>query len=483
MISVLAVASEVYPLVKTGGLADVVGALPSALAAHGVTVRTLVPGYPAVLSALPDGATAARFPDLFGGTARIVTGAVAGLDMLVLDAPHLFDRPGNPYVGPDGRDWSDNAFRFAALGRAAAEIGLGRTALPVPRIVHLHDWQAGLAAAYLAYAPEPRPGVVTTIHNIAFQGWFPAPLAERLGLPPHAMTLEGVEYYGGVGFLKAALNFADRITTVSPTYATEILEPDGGLGLDGLLRARASVVSGVLNGIDVGVWDPGADPALPAAFSADALEGRAACKRALAQGFGLDVGDGPLFGVVSRLSSQKGLDLLADAIPTLIEVGGSLALIGSGEPWLEDRFRALAAENPGRIGVFIGYDERRAHLMQAGADAILVPSRFEPCGLTQLCALRYGALPVVARVGGLADTVIDANPMALAAGCATGVQFAPGGLGPLEAALRRTAGLFADRAAWTRAQANGMGCDVSWTASAGAYAALYANLLDDRRGG
>jgi starch synthase len=474
---VLAVASECYPLIKTGGLADVVGALPRALAAHDVAVTTLLPGYPQVMTAIGAGETVARFDELFGGPATVVAAEAHGLDLLILDAPHLYDRPGNPYVGPDGKDWPDNAFRFAALGKVAAEIARGAAGLPTPQIVHMHDWQAGLAAAYLAFGPEPRPKTVATIHNIAFQGWFPASLATQLELPDAAMTIDGVEYYGGVGYLKSALYFADRITTVSPTYACEILEPDGGIGLDGLLSGRAGTVSGILNGIDVEVWNPATDPRLPARYQAGDLAGRSACKRALRERFGLDPDvDRLTFGVVSRLSSQKGLDLLAEVMPTLLGLDADLALIGAGELWLESRFRALALEKPGRVGCVIGYDEDLAHLLQAGADAILVPSRFEPCGLTQLCALRYGAVPVVARVGGLADTVIDANPMALAAGCATGVQFSPVAAPALEAALRRTAALYADKTSWAALQRNGMATDVSWEASAGVYATLYRQL-------
>jgi starch synthase len=475
---VLAVASEAYPLIKTGGLADVVGALPGALRPHGVEVTTLLPGYPAVLGALGAGETVARFDDLFGGPAALIAAEIEGADFLVIDAPHLYARVGGPYTGPDGGDWPDNAFRFAALGRVAAEVARGAAGLPLPQIVHLHDWQAGLAAAYLAYGPPPRPKIVATIHNIAFQGWFPPALRPQLGLPDHAMSVEGVEYFGGVGYLKAAIWCADRITTVSPTYASEILEPEGGLGLDGLLSGRAEIVSGVLNGVDVSVWNPETDPRLPARYSAGDLSGRAVNKAELARRFGLDPAGGRLtFGVVSRLSSQKGLDLLAEAVPALLALGADLALIGAGEAWLEDRFRALMAENPGRVGVFVGYDEDLAHLMQASADAILVPSRFEPCGLTQLCALRYGAVPVVARVGGLADTVIDANPAALGPGVATGVQFSPVCQSALEAALRRTAALWADRAAWSRLQANGMAADVSWDASAKEYARLYRELV------
>lgn len=478
-VAYLAVTSELYPLVKTGGLADVAGALPGALAAEGVEGATLLPGYPAVLRALEGARPAARFADLFGGSAQILAGRAGGVSLLALDAPHLYDRQGGPYSDQDGVDWPDNAFRFAALGKAAAEIATGGGDWPKPDVLHLHDWQAGLAAAYLAYGGKPRPKIVATIHNIAFQGWAPMALLERLGLPPEAAAVDGVEYFSGVGFLKSSLFFADRVTTVSPTYASEILEPDGGLGLEGLLLARAATVSGVLNGIDTAVWDPAVDPRLPATFSASDMGGRAQCRKALAQRFGLDLrSGGPLFGVVSRLSAQKGLDLLADAVPALLDAGGALALIGAGDAELEERYRDLAAAHPGRVGVFVGYDEDLAHLMQAGADAILVPSRFEPCGLTQLCALRYGAIPVVARVGGLADTVIDANPAALARGVATGVQFSPVRQSSLEAAIRRTARLWADRKTWRRLQINGMATDVSWAASAKAYAELYRELAE-----
>lgn len=474
---VLAVASEFYPLIKTGGLADVAGALPGALRPHGVEVTTLLPGYPKVLSALQGGETVARFDALFGGPASLIASELDGSDLVVLDAPHLYDRGGGPYGGPDGRDWTDNAQRFAALGFVANEVAHGAAGLPSPAVVHLHDWQAGLAAAYIAHDPRSRPKIVATIHNIAFQGWFPASFLPELRLPPQALSVDGVEYYGGIGFLKSALYHADRVTTVSPTYACEILEPDGGVGLDGLLSGRAATVSGILNGIDSDVWNPETDPRIPSRYSASDLSGRAENRRALAERFGLETSPDRLtFGVVSRLSVQKGLDLLAEAVPLILELGANLALIGAGDGWLEDRYRSLAAAHPGRVGAFIGYDEDLAHLMQAGADAILVPSRFEPCGLTQLCALRYGAVPVVARVGGLADTVIDGNPAGLSAGVATGVQFSPVCQSALDAALRRTAALWADRQAWARLQANGMASDVSWNASAKRYAELFREL-------
>ena len=480
-IEALSVASEAYPLVKTGGLADVVGALPPALKAERVAVRTLIPGYPQVLKRIRRAEAVHAFPALGGGPARLLAARAQGLDLLVLDAPHLFDRGGGPYAGPDGGDWPDNSIRFAALARAAASVGQGVLAGWRPEVVHAHDWQAGLTAAYLQYDRAPRPATVMTVHNLAFQGQFDRRLLPRLGLPPASFTSDGVEYYGDIGFLKAGLRLSDRITTVSPTYAAEICTPEGGMGMDGLLRGRGDLLRGVLNGIDVKVWDPAADPLIEAPFSADDLEPRARNKAALQARLGLDADPAaPLFAVVSRLSWQKGLDLLLEALPVLLAEGGQMALLGSGDPALEAGFAAAAEAHPGRIACVFGYDESLAHRIQAGADAIVVPSRFEPCGLTQLCALRYGAAPVVARVGGLADTVVDANPMALAAGVATGFQFAPVNAPMLESALRRAAALHRDPEAWRRLQRNGMAADVSWRSSAKAYADLYRELVAAR---
>jgi starch synthase len=474
---VLSVASEFYPLVKTGGLADVAGALPGAMRPHGVEVVTLLPAYPAAKRALPDAKSVWTNDDLFGGPASVLAGRTAGLDLMLLDAPHLFDRPGNPYLGPDGRDWPDNAFRFAALGWIAARIGLGDVASFVPDIVHGHDWQSGLAFAYLAFADRPRPATVITIHNLAFQGLFPTHLREALRLPPQAFAAEGAEYYGQIGFLKAGLHFADHLTTVSPTYAREIQTPAGGCGLDGLLHARASVLSGILNGIDTGVWNPATDPSIAARFDVHSLAARRPNKRALQARFGLEQDENRLlFGLVSRLSMQKGIDLLADAMPALIAAGAQLAVLGSGDADLERRLVSAATVHPGRIGCIIGYDEDLAHRVQAGSDALLVPSRFEPCGLTQFCALRYGAVPVVARVGGLADSIIGLDPANATDGRATGLQFAPVTQSAIEEALRRTAALWADQPRWQRVQRNGMTTDVSWTAAATRYAGLYADL-------
>ena len=480
MTRVLAVASEVYPLVKTGGLADVVGALPAALAPHGIDMRVMVPGYPAVMKALTGRDEWRTYEHFYGGEAKLVAGAAGGLKLIVLDAPHLFDRPGNPYLGPDGADWPDNWQRFAALSRAAADIGEAKVAAFIPDIVHCHDWQAGLVVAFLRFASNPKAPTVITIHNIAFQGNFPATIFPSLGLPATAFAVDGVEYYGGVSYLKAGLQLADAITTVSPTYAQEICTADNGMGLDGLLRSRRGVLTGILNGIDTAVWNPATDENLAAPYDASRLGRRGENRRAIEREFELDEGDGPIFAVVSRLTLQKGMDLLGQSTDMLVAGGARLALLGSGDAGLESMFRAAATRHRGNVGVVTGYDERLAHLLQGGADAILVPSRFEPCGLTQFYGLRYGCVPVVARVGGLSDSIIDANDAGLAAGAATGIQFLPVEQGGLENALSRAIALFRDRPLWTRMQKRGMKSDVSWERSAGRYAALYHSVMDRR---
>jgi len=480
-VHVLAVASEVYPLIKTGGLADVVAALPPALEREGIATRTLIPGYPAVLDALRKPEAVHTFAHLQGGPARLLASHTAGLDLLALDAPHLFARPGNPYLGPDGRQWPDNALRFAALAECAASIARGGVAGFAPDVVHAHDWQAGLVPALIHYGGTPRPRTVMTVHNLSFQGQFPRELLATLGLPPHAYAIDGVEYHGTIGYLKAGLALADRITTVSPTYAAEIRTTEGGMGLDGLLRQRADVLTGILNGIDDTIWNPATDAHLVARFDAKHLTRRAANKTALQARFGLDAEPATfVFGVISRLTLQKGMDLLLDALPALTDNGAQFALLGSGDKSLEDDFLAAASRQPGRVAAVIGYDESIAHLVQAGADALLVPSRFEPCGLTQLCALRYGAIPIVARVGGLADTIIDANEMARAAGTGTGIQFAPVTRGNLELAIGRAMALRRDRALWRRMQSRAMATDVGWTRPAKRYAALFRELAARR---
>jgi starch synthase len=479
---VLAVASEIYPIIKTGGLADVAGALPIGLRPYDIETRTLVPGYPDVIKALPAAEVLLDWPHFHGGPIRLLGGSHANLDLLVLDAPHLFARPGNPYVMPDGKDWPDNGVRFAALSRIAAEIGQGAIPSFVPDIVHAHDWQAGLAPAYLHYDGGPRPATVMTVHNLAYQGKFPHEMLDAFGLPPQSFTIHGLEYYGTISFLKAGLQFADRITTVSPTYAIEIQGDEAGMGLGGLLRERSRVLSGILNGIDVSVWNPETDPTIAARFSANELEYRAANKAALQRRLGLDPSpDALLLGVISRLSWQKGLDLLLEDVPTILNEGMQLALLGNGDPDLQDRYHAVSRANIGRIAVVIGYDEALAHLIQAGADALVVPSRFEPCGLTQLCALRYGAVPIVSRVGGLADTVIDVEEADTAGGATTGFKFSPVTAENLAGALRRASNSFHDKHAWRGLQHNGMSTDVSWRNRASRYAALYHEVVGASR--
>jgi starch synthase len=481
LIRALSVVSEVYPLIKTGGLADVAGALPAALAPLDVELRTLVPGYPAVMDALTDAEPVLQ-RDLFGGPARVLAGTAAGLAVFAIDAPHLYARPGNPYNAPYGGEWPDNPLRFAGLARIGADIGLGRVAGFLPDVVHAHDWQAGLAPAFLHYeGAGRRPATVMTIHNLAFQGQIPASLLGTLGLPASSYAIDGVEYYGAIGMLKAGVRLADRVTTVSPGYAAEIRTPSGGMGMGGLLAARGDALTGIINGIDTEIWNPASDTMIAAPFDARRLAGRLANKAALAARLGLDCPpERLLFGVVSRLSEQKGIDLVLAALPALLAADACLAVLGTGDAALRDGLALAAATHPGRVGVVAGFDEPLAHLMQAGCDALLVPSRFEPCGLTQLCALRYGALPVVSRVGGLADTVIDANLAAQAAGVATGVQFEPVTAEGLAGAIGRAARLWGERKVWQQIQANGMRADVGWSAPARAYAALYRDAIAER---
>ena len=467
---VLSVASECVPLVKTGGLADVVGALPAALAHLGWEMRVLIPAYRSILPRMVEWPVVFEEAGLFGGPGRVRAGTVAGVPVLALEAGHLFDRAGGPYSGPEG-DWPDNPERFAALSWVAARIareGLGDGWRP--DLVHAHDWQAGFAPLYLEGAGVPS---ILTVHNIAFQGWAGADRLAALRLSPADFHPGGLEYFGGLSSLKAGLLWADRITTVSPTYAAELMRPAFGMGLEGVIAARADRLSGILNGVDTAIWAPeAADPP----YDAGRIKPKATHRAALCVEFGLEV-PGPLAIVVSRLTDQKGIDLLAEVIPGFVAGGGGLAVLGSGDPALEAAVQGLAQRFPGRVAVRIGYDEALSQRMFAGGDAVLVPSRFEPCGLTQMYGLRYGTLPVVAATGGLADTVIDANPAARDAGVATGITFHPTDALAFGQALRRLLALHADRTLWARVQKNAMRQPVGWETSAAAYAALYAGLI------
>jgi starch synthase len=470
---VLSVASECVPLVKTGGLADVVGALPGALAGQGWQMRVLLPAYRALRARMVGWEEVWSGTGLWGGPGRVMLGKVDGIEVMLLDAPHLYDREGGPYGGPAG-DWGDNPQRFAALSWVAAEIARDGAAGWKPDVLHAHDWQAGFAPAYLAYHGAGGCKSVLTVHNIAFQGWAPAALLGDLRLPGSAFHPAALEYYGGLSSLKAGLVTADRITTVSPRYAEELMRPEFGMGLQGVVVARGADVSGILNGVDLAVWSPETEGAHP--YSARDMAGKAQARLALCDEFGLEV-PGPLAIVVSRLTDQKGIDLLPAVVPDFIRAGGGLIVLGSGDPGLEGAMRALATQFPGRVAVRIGYDEGLSHRLFQGADAVLVPSRFEPCGLTQMYGLRYGTLPVVAATGGLADTVIGATPASLAAGVATGFVFHPTDALAFGQSLRALVALHADRKAWARAQKAAMAQPLGWETSAAAYAALYAGLV------
>ena len=358
-----------------------------------------------------------------------------------------------------------------------AQVALEGVADWRPDVVNAHDWQAGLVPAYLHQSGAETPPTVMTIHNIAIQGLFDATVLAELGLAPALFTSDGVEYFGSVGFLKGGLALADKLTTVSPTYANELVSPELGMGLEGLLQARQSDLTGILNGIDLDVWNPQTDPDLIQTYSVQSTRAKVKNRAEVEARFGLTPDpDAPLFCVISRLTSQKGLDLLLDCLPGLVGRGGRLALLGSGDKALERAYVASASRYAGSVGVIIGYEEKLSHLMQGGSDAILIPSRFEPCGLTQLYGLRYGTIPVVARTGGLADTVIDANAAALAANCATGIQFVPVNAVTLDQAIERTFALYHQPKVWGAMVRRAMRHPVGWDQSARAYLTLFENL-------
>lgn len=476
---VLFATSEIAPWQKTGGLGDISSALPAALASAGVEVRILVPAYPALRLAFPDARVIAEIPPpggrLPGG--RLLQAATAeGVPLLLLDCPACFDRPGGPYQTPQGQDWPDNALRFGLLSRVAAL--LASNASPIswrPDILHCNDWQSALAPAYLHYLHGGGAATVMTIHNLAFQGLFPASMLADLGLPPAAFAVDGVEFYGHLSFLKAGLQFADRITTVSPTYAREIQQTELGFGLDGLLRHRSALLTGILNGVDAS-WNPATDPLLAKNYDAQHLAAKAANRRALRAELGLiEDAAAPLLAAVSRLTHQKGVDLLLAVADRLLAgpADAQLVVLGHGERDFEAGLRALAARHPGRVAAVIGFDERLAHRIEAAADIFLMPSRFEPCGLNQLFSLRYGTPPVVRATGGLADTVADCTPESLRAGRATGFVFGPPDAEALLAASNRAIDAWHDRRLWRRLQRNGMAADFSWAKAAADYLDVY----------
>jgi starch synthase len=458
----------------------VIAALPAAIAAAAADVRLCLPGLPALLDAAR-GTEIARLVTPFAtervriGLARLPGGQPPAY---IVDHPAFYDRPGGPYVGPEGGEFPDNHRRFALLGWAAAALAEGADPAWRPRILHGHDWHTGLAPAYLRARASTVPSVFT-IHNLGYQGLFPADRFGDLALLPEFFAVDGIEFYGDLSLMKAGLFYADRLTTVSPTYAAEIQTPRYGGNLDGLLRARAGVLRGILNGVDAEVWNPASDASLPQGYGVeDSAAGKAAAKAALQRRLGLaEDSAAPLFATVTRLTWQKGMDLLLAALPGLVGLGAQFALLGNGDRDLEDGFAAAEAAQPGRVAAALRYDESLARLIYAGADVIALPSRFEPCGLAQLYALRYGALPLVRRTGGLADTVVDAAAAALADGTATGFGFDDETPEALLAAAERAVAVYRDPAAWRAMVRQAMTRDFGWGATAREYLALYRELI------
>jgi starch synthase len=474
---ILFAASELYPLAKTGGLADACAALPAALAGLGADIRVMLPGYVSALDTAED----KRCLLQLGEGASLLLGRTpdSGLPVYLLDWPELFRRDGGPYQDNDRRDWPDNLRRFAAFCQVAARLALGGDGQGwQPDIVHAHDWHAGLLPALLALHDGPRPRTVFTIHNLAFQGNFPLDTAHALGLPDPLLGADGAEFYGQFSCLKAGIRYADRLTTVSPTYAREIMTPEYGAGMDGLLRARAGDLVGILNGIDNVLWNPGADANLPAPYDADDLAGKQTAKAAVQQELGLDPdAAGPLVVGVNRLTHQKMADVVLAALPDLLEQGAQVVLHGEGDPELEAAFRAAGAGHGTRLAVRIGYEEKLAHRLHAAADLALTPSRFEPCGLTTMYAMRYGALPVTRPVGGLADTVVDADDTERTGAAGTGFTFDAPTPVALAGCLRRAEARYREPAAWQRLQRNAMRRNFGWGLSARRYLALYGGLV------
>jgi starch synthase len=478
---VLQVSAELFPLLKTGGLADIAGALPAALNAVGCDTRVLLPGFVPVLADLDDSHVLAYLTAPWGQGVAVRAGRLRALNVqaYVIDVPELYHRPGTPYEDIRRQPFADNHRRFALLGWVAAQLAAGLDGSWRPRVVHSHDWHAALTSAYLAWMQPHRPYVrsVYTVHNLAYQGFFSHAQFSELGLPEQSFSMHGVEFHGQLSFMKAGLYYADHITTVSPTYAREIQTPEQGCGLDGLLRSRAGALTGILNAVDEAVWNPAHDCALPAAFDAAQPAGKARCKAALQQELGLEVrADALLFGIVSRLTEQKGLHLVLGVVDDLVARGGQLVVLGTGDAGLEAAFRDVAQAHPRSVSVRIGYDEPYAHRIFGATDVTLVPSRFEPCGLTQMYGLTYGSLPLVHHIGGLADTVVDCSLEDLALGTANGFVFHQFHTQALLRAMQRAFTLYDRPDEWKAVQARAMRQPLGWNQAASSYLALYQRL-------
>ncbi|OGI50417.1 MAG: starch synthase [Candidatus Muproteobacteria bacterium RIFCSPHIGHO2_12_FULL_60_33] len=477
MPKILFVASEAHPLIKTGGLGDVAGSLPAALQSRRADVRLLLPAYRDAVTRAGKLKTMATLtvPGL-DSPVKIMEGRLPGTSVItwLADFPPAYDRPGHPYLDPRGQPWPDNAMRFALLAHVATALALGRTRIQWrPDVVHCHDWQTGLVPALLA-REKSRPSTVFTIHNLSYQGLFPPQTFTALALAPELWSPEALEFHGRLSFIKGGLLFADQLTTVSPAYAREIQTPEFGDGLDGLLRRRAARLSGILNGIDDSEWDPARDRFIGKPYSARQPGNKAANKLALQREFGLpQETDTPLIGMVGRLVQQKGIDLILDTLPGLMHRPLQLVVLGSGETAYEVSLRKQVQRYPHRLAVRIGYDEGLAHRIEAGADMFLMPSRFEPCGLNQLYSLRYGTIPIVRRVGGLANTVVNATDENIKSGKATGIVFKDARAGALLAAVDRALALQKNTRCWKQMMHAGMRQDFSWRRSAAEYLRLY----------
>ncbi len=484
---VLMASSEAHPLIKTGGLADVAGSLPVALRELGHDARLIIPAYPRAARQLREPRTVCeiKVPGARNNV-RILGGSLPDNDLPVylVDAPEHFCREGNPYLDLSGRDWGDNAERFLLFARVITQIAQGLPALGWrPDVLHANDWQTGLAPALLHGLPE-RPATIFTIHNLAYQGLFDAGTFKRIGLPQSLWGLAGLEFHGGMSFIKGGIVFADRVNTVSPTYAGEVCTDPQGCGLGGLLRQIGPRFSGILNGIDYREWNPGNDPLILQAYAEGSFGLKAENKLDLQREFGLTRNEGAfLLGYVGRLVAQKGVDLILSVLPGLLQDPDVQFVIqASGERPLELEFEALAVRYPRQVAVSVGYDETRAHRIEAGCDAFLMPSRFEPCGLNQLYSLRYGTPPIVHRTGGLADTVVHATRETLADGTATGFLFDEPSAESLWLCIQQALALYRGNPdAWRRLATAGMAQDFSWEASARSYLQLYEDAMAERR--
>lgn len=478
---ILHVAAEVMPLMKTGGLGDVAQALPTALRALGHDARVLMPAYGAAIEHAR-GAGELRVAAQWGTARLLETELPGGCPLWLYETPAFLQRGEYPYAAPDGAPWPDNAECFDQLARVAAAVaddalGLGWRA----DVVHGHDWHAGLLPVHLQLARVPAASVFT-IHNLAYQGLFGIDVRAHLGLPAWLDHWQALEYGGLLSFMKGGLVFADRITTVSETYASEIRTAPRGEGLEGVLAERGADLVGIVNGIDTEAWDPARDPHLPAAYDADDSGGKAEARRALLAETGLEAAAGvPVVAYVGRLARQKGVDTLLAALERIVELPAAVVVLGTGETDLQRELERAAAARPGRIHAAIGFDEGLAHRVYAGADLLVMPSHYEPCGLAQLNAMRYGTIPVVHRTGGLAETVTDATENALADGSATGFQFDEVTSAALVSALQRAHELFNRPDDWRRLVTAAMHRDSSCVRSARAYATLYEEAISARR--